>query len=490
MDKVDPTQPAPGAKPHWSKIYRVQLMMLGALLLVLLGVVFVLPNLVTPVEKAKVAEAVKPAKPTAKLESPWRDAQLAKERREAQDILSPMLEAQKQLEEKAVQRWAAEAYQKALDSASAADTLYRQREFNQAKIQYRNTLKQFQSLLSESEQVLSRSLRQGADAIIAGDAPQALAAFDLALSIDPKNNDALEGQARAQVLDQVLSLLNKGELLQKSGFLEEAQGKYKEAQALDPASPPIEVRLANIKQAILERDFTEAMSAGYSALNAGAFNKAQTAFKRALALKPGAGEVSTALAQTRNQKTQSDIKALLGSAAQHEQQEAWQHAADAFEKALALDGSLVQARIGKIRTQARADFDSQLVKLLEEPGRLATEAVYREAQRLYADAKALKDPGPRLQQQRNDLAKQLQLAVTPVTVRLQSDNITDITLYKVGHLGQFDIREMTLKPGHYTAVGTRSGYRDVRREFTVSAEGPSPAQAIVIQCIEPVSGEG
>ncbi len=488
MEKGLPDIHATEAKPHWSKTYRVQLLGLAALLIILLGVIFVLPNLIKPVEKVAITETVQPAKPASKLESPWRDAQLAKERREAQDILSPMLELQKQLEEKSVTRWAGEAYNQALETAAAADTDYRLREFTRAKDQYHSALEQFQTLLEESQKVLSHNLQKGAEAIDTGDAKQAQAAFDLALAIDPKNTDALQGRARAQVLEEVLALLKKGELLQQSGFFEEAQAQYKQAQALDATSPSVQAKLTEIRQAILERDFTEAMSAGYSALNTGAFDKARKAFKRAQALKPKANEVATALAQTRNQQTQSRIQQLLTQAQEHESGEAWQQAADTYKQALALDNSLVQARIGHIRTQARADFDRKIVTILEDPQRLTSDAVYREAQHLYADARELQSPGPRLKQQQRELARQLQLAITPVTVQLQSDNVTDVTLYKIGHLGQFASREMTLKPGRYTAVGTRNGYRDVRREFTVSAEGSK--QAIVIQCVEPISGEG
>ena len=489
MDKGIDDLPPLEARPHWSKTYRRQLIGLGALLLVLAGVIFVLPQMVAPVEKAKVADAVQPAKPTAKLESPWRDAQLAKVRREAQDILSPMLALQQQLEDKSVQRWAADAYERALATAMAADADYRQREFSDAKAKYQLAHEKFQTLLTQSAQVLSDTLRQGQTAIEAGDAAQALAAFDLALAIDAQNSDAQQGQARAQVLEQVLGLLRKGELLQQSGFLEQAQAEYRQAQSLDAVSPPVQQKLADVKQAILERDFTEAMSAGYSALNAGNFNKARQSFKRAQGLKPGAGEVNAALTQTDNRQTQQQIQQLLSQATQHERNEQWQPAADAFGKALALDSSLVKARIGQIRTQARADFDGQILAILDKPERLASDAVYRQAQQLHADARAMQNPGPRLQRQALALAEQLQLAVTPVPVRLQSDNATDVTLYRVGHLGQFAQRDMSLKPGRYTAVGTRLGYRDVRQEFTVSPLGGSQ-QTIVIQCVEPIASEG
>jgi hypothetical protein len=41
-----------------------------------------------------------------------------------------------------------------------------------------------------------------------------------------------------------------------------------------------------------------------------------------------------------------------------------------------------------------------------------------------------------------------------------------------------------LRPGTYTAVGTRNGYRDVRQTFTVKHDGAPPT--VTIACTEPI----
>jgi hypothetical protein len=57
-------------------------------------------------------------------------------------------------------------------------------------------------------------------------------------------------------------------------------------------------------------------------------------------------------------------------------------------------------------------------------------------------------------------------------------------IQRVGVLGSFARQEVDLKPGRYVAVGTRAGYRDVRREFLV-APG-EPREAIQVRCVEPL----
>jgi len=86
-----------------------------------------------------------------------------------------------------------------------------------------------------------------------------------------------------------------------------------------------------------------------------------------------------------------------------------------------------------------------------------------------------------VRQQVSELDQLLGVAVTPVRVMLESDNLTDVTVFKVGRLGVFSSRTLELRPGAYTAVGSRPGYRDVRRNFRVS---PGNDAAVVVRCEE------
>jgi len=78
----------------------------------------------------------------------------------------------------------------------------------------------------------------------------------------------------------------------------------------------------------------------------------------------------------------------------------------------------------------------------------------------------------------------LRIATIPVQVEFRSDNLTEVVIYKVGSLGAFQSRTIDLKPGRYVAVGSRAGYRDVRREFKVLPQGME--QPIRMSCEEPI----
>jgi hypothetical protein len=110
--------------------------------------------------------------------------------------------------------------------------------------------------------------------------------------------------------------------------------------------------------------------------------------------------------------------------------------------------------------------------------------VLQEATTLVVDVTRMGDIGPRLASQRDELSRLLKRAATPVTVELVSDNMTSVSIYKVGVLGSFMSRRLDLRPGTYVAIGARPGYRDVRLEFRVAPE--IDMQPVVVRCEEPI----
>jgi hypothetical protein len=72
----------------------------------------------------------------------------------------------------------------------------------------------------------------------------------------------------------------------------------------------------------------------------------------------------------------------------------------------------------------------------------------------------------------------------PVHLSLLSDNATAVAIPSIGQFGTFAKRDIELKPGRYTVIGTRDGYRDVYRDITVVAGQES--QTIHVSCSDPI----
>jgi len=68
-------------------------------------------------------------------------------------------------------------------------------------------------------------------------------------------------------------------------------------------------------------------------------------------------------------------------------------------------------------------------------------------------------------------------------VLITSDSFTDVTLLRVRRLGSLTEETLSLRPGAYTAVGIRDGYRDVRVKFEVR---PGQRNAVDVRCSETI----
>jgi hypothetical protein len=158
---------------------------------------------------------------------------------------------------------------------------------------------------------------------------------------------------------------------------------------------------------------------------------------------------------------------------------------DTYEKAASIDSNVLFAAEGLERSRSRARLDKQFRAAIEKPERLSDVAVAEATAKLLERARGIRPRGPVLQEQIATLDTLLARANTLVTVTFQSDDQTEVIIYKVARLGHFQQRELTLRPGTYKVRGSRNGYRDVLESITITHEGaPAP---IVITCTEPIN---
>jgi len=151
---------------------------------------------------------------------------------------------------------------------------------------------------------------------------------------------------------------------------------------------------------------------------------------------------------------------------------------------LALDPTIRFAQEGGTRCTARAEMAAQIDYHLAHPDRLSTDKVFEEALELLVQASEIEPAGPRHRQRVEALDRLLDAAGALVPVVLLSDLETEVVIYKVGRFGSFERRDLTLRPGTYTVVGSRRGYRDVRLSLVVRAGDPPPP--LTVRCEVPI----
>lgn len=474
---------------------------LAALVLLAIAVFFVLPALIasptptdsgatTPLTNQREANGA-PLNASGTGEqlvtdrSPFAEAQANKQRRAAQEALQKALELQDILTELAVTEWATEAYEAALATAALGDNAYRERRFDDATLAYLEAAEQLLAIESTLPERINTTTTELTGAIEAGELDGALAALDLLQKLAPNDPSLDNLGARVAAIKPVTAALVAAADYAAQANYELALDNAQQALSADPASQRASTAYAEYQTSLQEQRYRQAMTNGYLALERSQFDTAEAAFKRAASLKAGSTEPQTALAELAGARIDTRLRSLRQLGEEHEQAEDWQAAESAYQEALAVDGSLVFAQQGLARVQPRKELNERLIKILEEPERLVDSRALASAQSALTQAQAVTNPGPVLSAQIAKLEKTLRYATVPLPVVLLSDGLTDVTLLRVKRLGSFTNKPLSLRPGRYTALGIRNGYRDVRINFEVK---PGELPPIDVRCTESIEG--
>ena len=331
---------------------------------------------------------------------------------------------------------------------------------------------------------LAAQLAAGDRALAAGQQELAAQAFDLAARIDSQDQRAAIGQSRARRLSGVLPLLADAQNAQQERQYSRAAQDYTQALTLDPKNAQARTGLAQATAASGDDSYARAAGEGFAALGAGRLDEARAAFRRARSLRANGAEALEGLRRVDAASGERGFAAMRARAEGLEAQERWDEALQAYNSVLRQDRSLVFAQEGKARAAAHMQLEDSLQALIDRPDRLSSPQVRDEAVTLLQSAQEQPSPGPSLRIQMARLSTMLPEFDKPVHLSLLSDSLTQVAIPGVGTFGSFSSRDIELKPGHYTLIGTRDGYRDVRREITVSPGGQS--QTVKVSCSEPI----
>jgi tetratricopeptide (TPR) repeat protein len=337
---------------------------------------------------------------------------------------------------------------------------------------------------SRSAQALSTQVNAGEDYLAAGQAELAKQAFESAKKIDPNNKRANDGLQRVRNLGGVLPLLADGENAERVKDYARAVQDYSQALSLDPNNAKAKAGLDRSHAAFGDDTYAKSVGTGFAALGAGRLEDARVAFEKARSIRPSGPEAATGLSRVGAALRARGFASTRQRGAGLEAEERWSEAAAAYDDALKVDSSLVFAQQGKNRALARAELNDSLQALIDRPERLASPAVRAEADTLIKRASVQDPSGPVLRSQVARLQILLPGFDVPVRLEMLSDNATQVQIQRVGTFGTFQKREIELKPGKYTVVGTRPGFRDVRRDVTIAPGGD--VQTISVSCVEPI----
>lgn len=410
--------------------------------------------------------------------APYQQSRFERERRAVEDLIARLLDLQDELDAKAVERWGAEELAAARHLANEGDEAFLAESFDTARDRYQAAIAALQDLLGEAGNVFDDAIERGQAALTAGRSSAANEAFELAAAIRPGADAARRGLERAAVLDDVMAALREARRLLAANELEAAKAQLEAALELDNETEATKTVLADVRHRITERDFNAALSRGYAALADGRLDSARAAFQEARRLRPAAAEVEEGLLLVGQASTDRRIADLRQEAEALLAAEQFTKAAERYADVLELDAALSFARQGRNQALTLADLEERMQATLSAPDQLSDDVLLAEARNLLSEARAIDAPWPGFAAQVAELSELLDVAAEPVAVVLRSDGATEVTILRVARLGAFERRHIELRPGLYTAVGTRPGFRDVRLEFRVAPD-PSANEVMI-----------
>ncbi len=461
-------------------------LLVGAMALALAAAAFtffVLPGLVdskTPAPAAPAAPVT--AAPAAK---PVEDFErLAELKRQAEERRVPLPARLAALEQRDVATWGGAPYAQVRNDLAAGDAAMAARDFETALARFNAMGRGLDSLERQLPAVVRERLTAAQAAFAAGRAADAQEKFAAVLKVAPDAAVARSGLARARVLDDVLRETAAGARAEQAGDAKTAVAAYQRALKLDPATAEAREGIARLGARAANDAYATAMAQALSALARRDYGTAQDSFERAGRIRPGTPEVADGLRQVRRVTETKSLTGIVERAAAAERAEQWSQALELYGEALKAEPALRPAQEGVERAEPRAMIDAELQSFIDKPDRLYSPAGRDIARNVLERAARVSTPGSRLQAQQARLTEQLRQAETPVKVALASDNATDVQIYRIGKLGLFEHRDLELMPGRYTVVGTRQGYRDVRKELNLLPGAQPPT--LVVRCEEPI----
>ena len=450
--------------------------LLGILLLGALTVVFALPSWLSPVQKE-----IAPAEPP---EPAVNETDSVALREQAQQTLERYLRLRAKLELENAAVWGEPDWSESAQHADSGDRGFSQRRFSAARHEYGLALGKLEKIEASRPILLATALENAATALASDDAPGAIEAYEVALQIVPDHQDAVAGIAVARRRGEAIEQMKLGRSAETNRDLEAARTAYREAVKLDSGYAAAAAALQRVDSAISASRYNEAMTLALQALDAGESAAADKALAEAGQLRPGDPAVRDARQRLQAMRVRAGLGRLRRQAESRVREEDWGRAVRVYRKALGLDPSVGFARTGIGHAEERVKLHAQFDHYLDRPSRLYSAAPLANAEKLLASASEAPPSEPRLADKIARLRTLVTQARTPVRVTLRSDGETDVAVYRVARLGRLVTHELDLRPGDYTVVGSRAGYRDVRKVIRVRPGKPVPP--LSIRCEEAI----
>jgi tetratricopeptide (TPR) repeat protein len=398
---------------------------------------------------------------------------------EISDTQERIQELQDILREKAASLMESPEYKTVSSDILKADEWLKEGEFQSALENLRKSEQALQALIEEGERQFQAALQEGLKALNSGDGETATLHLTVAQALRPNDTFIAHQLKRASVINKVYEHFNQGQEYEQQGMLSLARAEYQKALDLDADSVNINTRLQAINQTLNVDLFEKALAAGLAELSSGNGDAAVEQLEKATSFMPTDTNARSALVDARELQRRQKVGRLIDQGNQALGETEWESARDSFEKALDFEPSSDEAQKGLAIAEENIAREEQLKQLLLVAETFEKNGEYEKALIVLREGRKIIDPSGVVTEMIQHLEGILEELSKPQSVKIISDNQTDIQIYKVGKYDPSPELNLELKPGEYTVIGSRLMYRDVRYTIKVEVgEAPEPLEVV------------
>jgi len=389
-------------------------------------------------------------------------------------------------------QWAGKDIIQARNNARQGEQFISQSNYELAEINYKNAISIIEQVKLSKSSILNNLLQNADNALASEDLKTAKQLYEKALQIDVDNKQGLYGLNRCAHFSEVIGLYKRAYTLLTQND-DESIEKYNDillllnkAVEIDKEYLPAVKLLKEIQKKNGRLIFRRHISQSMKSLEENKFNLARKFLNQGRVID--AQDTAVKELENRINATEKShkIRELKQIALQKKKKEQWSAVIDTYNKILKIEPRTTFAIQGKIQAESFNGWHEQLDHIIVHPERLQSDKIRQSARRQVTLIREL-SADKLVQHRKLDIKlsqanKLIDSSFIDINVELLSDNITQIEIYKVGKLGQFKQKTVILKPGKYTVVGSRLGYRDVRLIININIKDKNPRFSVI--CME------
>lgn len=310
-------------------------------------------------------------------------------------------------------------------------------------------------------------------------------AYESVLKLDAANAAATEGLVMVTALEGIAEEVKAIRALEASGDLEGALAELERLAAKNPQNPFIRNQRASLEARIVERDYQQLLAESIQAEQAGDFGLAIASLESALKLK-SSSEQQARLTQLKDKYKAVRLEVLLTDGYDALRAGRYEAARNIYKEAVALAPESKEARTGLEKASSLYLANIRYSQNIAAADKYIKEGRYPLAAKLFNEAMSSRpsNVAPSQLSEEARIRSALEAQSEEVTVTIDSDKRTYVSIIGVLPPDRFKDKELKLFPDVYKVKGTRAGYETV--EFDLKVDALKGKSTITVECTEKI----